>query len=278
MVLMLLSEQIVSSEKKFRSLLEEFFREVYDSSFLPSHGIGHHQRVWQYAGEILAHLNDHGFEPDHNLTDKLIISCFLHDSGMAVERGTRHGSEGRKICERFLAENNLSVSVYEDVLETIENHDNKDYTSLYHPADLMTILSVADDLDAFGFIGIYRYMEKYIARNIPMKDLGLLITENSETRFENFIRTYSFSSTLLEKHTVRVSTIRSFFNAYNQQALYYKFDNQLTAGHCGVAEIIREMMKSNGSEQQIINYSKDFPDPVVQWFFSELEHELSEFR
>jgi len=67
MALMLLSEQIDSSEKKFRNLLEEFFREIYDSSFLPSHGIGHHRRVWRYAKEILHTINDSGFETEPDL-------------------------------------------------------------------------------------------------------------------------------------------------------------------------------------------------------------------
>lgn len=273
---MLLSEKIEFSEKRFRDLLEVYFREIYDSTLLPSHGISHHRRVWNNAREILSHLNDHGFEYESDLTNKLIISCFLHDSGMAVDHGIRHGLEGRRICQRFLSENNLSDSEYEDVLDTIEKHDNKEYASMYHPADLMTILSVADDLDAFGFVGIYRYLEIYIARKKRLEELGSLITENCETRFQNFIRTYSFSSTLLEKHTARFNTLLSFFVAYSQQALYYKFDNQLTAGYCGVAEIIAEMMKHNRSEQQIITYSRNFPDPVIQWFFGELEHELSE--
>ena len=32
--------------------------------------------------------------------------------------------------------------------------------------DLLTVLSVADDLDAFGFTGIYRYSEIYLTRGI----------------------------------------------------------------------------------------------------------------
>ena len=33
-----------------------------------------------------------------------------------------------------------------------------------------TILSVADDLDAFGFTGIYRYLEIYLTRGINPED------------------------------------------------------------------------------------------------------------
>jgi hypothetical protein len=278
MSLMLLSGQIESSEKKFRNLLEEFFRKIYNNSFLPSHGIGHHQRVWHYAKEILHTIRDNGFETEPDLTDKLIISCFLHDSGMVVDPGINHGPESRKFCERFLYENNITETDFTDVLDTITNHDNKEYISKYHPSDLMSILSVADDLDAFGFIGIYRYLEIYLTRNKTLEELGFLITENSENRFRNFINTYSFSSQLIERHSLRFNIINSFFNEYNNQITSYKLDNKPTTGYCGIAKLIREMIQNNLTEQQLINYSKDFPDPVIQWFFGELEHELLEFR
>ena len=38
--------------------------------------------------------------------------------------------------------------------------------------NLLTILSVADDLDAFGFIGIYRYSEIYLTRGIDPEKIG----------------------------------------------------------------------------------------------------------
>jgi HD superfamily phosphodiesterase len=127
MAQMLLPEKIAASEMKYKRLLEEFFRVTFDTSFLPSHGIDHHGRVWHYAKEILHSLNDHGFEIDQSLTHKLIIACFLHDSGMAVDPGFRHGIEGRKLCTDFLSENNLSEFEFSDVLHAIENHDNKEY-------------------------------------------------------------------------------------------------------------------------------------------------------
>ena len=41
------------------------------------------------------------------------------------------------------------------------------------------MLSVADDLDAFGFTGIYRYSEIYLMRGINPNQLGHLIIENA---------------------------------------------------------------------------------------------------
>ena len=278
MVSMLLSEKITYSETKYKRILEEFFRRIFNVSFLDSHGIDHHRRVWQYAKEILDQLANHGIEIDQALVNKLIISCFLHDSGMAVDPGLRHGTEGRKICERFLSENNLYTDEFSDVLFAIEDHDNKDYTEINKPGELLIVLSVADDLDAFGFIGIYRYLEIYIMRNKQMNELGDLIIENSENRFQHFLRTYGFYSALVGKHAKRYDIINSFFNSYNEQASFYKFDNQLVAGYCGVAEVIMQMLKRNKSFSDINSLAHDYPDPVIQWFFAELNNELSEFR
>jgi HD superfamily phosphodiesterase len=273
---MLLSEKIASSETRYRNILEEFFRKVFIISILPSHGIDHHRRVWKYAKDILHQLNDHGFKIDESLTDKLIIACFLHDSGMSVDTGPRHGIEGSKICEKFLIENNLSSDAFSDVLQAIEQHDNKEYTFTNQPGDLRTILSVADDLDAFGFIGIYRFLEIYIIRVTAMQDIGNQIIENSENRFQNFLRTYGFTNELLDKHTKRYSIVCSFFNSYNQQVSWYKFDNQSISGHCGVAEIIKNAMKFRQSDAIVKFRVSDYPDPLIQWFFAELDHELSE--
>jgi HD superfamily phosphodiesterase len=272
-----ISEKIASSEARYRFILEEFFNRIFAQSFLPSHGIDHHRRVWLYAKELLSNLQNQGFYFDQSFSDKLIIACYLHDSGMSVESGFNHGAEGRKICERFLSENNLPVTELTELLQAIEIHDNKEYKSINKPEDLLTILSVADDLDAFGFIGIYRYLEIYIKRNKPLNKIGILIKDNCENRYQNFIVTYRFYNELIERHSGRFEILASFFNSYNQQALYYKFDNLLIAGHCGIAEIISAMMQDNESYNLEFSRGAKFPDPIIQWFFNELNVELSEF-
>ncbi len=275
---MLLSEKISSSESKYLKILEEFFNTIFNTFLLPSHGIDHHKRVWYYAKEIMKDLDAHYFELDESLSDKLIIASFLHDSGMSIETGFRHGLESRKICERFLKERNLSTIEFTEVLDAVENHDNKEYTGINKPGDLLTILSVADDLDAFGFTGIYRFIEIYLARNKPLNELGDLIIDNCETRFRNFLKTYGSCTDLVEKHSKRYEIISSFFNCYNQQVPFYKFDNQATAGYCGVAEIISQRLSSVHLNTRFIRSVIDYPDPVIQWFFGELNNELNNFR
>jgi len=269
-----LSDKIASSEAKFKGILEEYFLKIYDVSYLPSHGIDHHRRVWHYGKEILNHLDNQGLEFSQSFVDQLIISCFLHDSGMSVDQGFGHGAEGRKICENFLKENRFSSDVFSEALYVIENHDNKEYSFVNNPEDLITILSVADDLDAFGYIGIYRYLEIYIARKKPMMELGHLIADNCETRYQHLLRSYGFDSELVRKYTMRYETLSSFFSSYNQQVLHYIFNNQSISGYCGVAEIIGQKLE-NRNTGLTINYNYD---PVIQHFLSELEIELSDFR
>jgi HD superfamily phosphodiesterase len=273
-----LSEKIASSEVKYKFILEEFFNRIFTQSFLPSHGIEHHRRVWHYAKELLSHLVNQGVYFDQSFSDKLIIACYLHDSGMSVDSGFNHGAQGRKICEKFLMENNLPVTELTDVLQAIEIHDNKEYKAINKPEDLLTVLSVADDLDAFGFIGVYRYLEIYIERNKPLNEIGLLIKDNCENRYQNFIVTYRFYDELIERHSKRFEILTSFLNSYNQQALYYKFDNQLIVGYCGIAEIISGMMQDRKSYNLDFSRGAKFSDPVIQWFFNELNFELSEFN
>jgi hypothetical protein len=273
---MLISEKIGTSERKYRILLEFFFKEIFDSSFLPSHGIDHHRRVWNYAKEILQHYNNFSFDLDQSLTDNLIVACYLHDTGMLVDTGLSHGLEGRKICERFLSENKLPLFEFSEAVLAIEHHDNKEYTTINKPENLLSILSAADDLDAFGFIGIYRYIEIYLTRNKPMAEFGNLIINNCEKRFHHFTRTYGFVPYLRDKHSRRFEIIYSFFLSYNQQVISYIFDNQNISGYCGVAEIIAQIQneKRPGFNPVLLNH----PDPGIQWFFVELTNELSEFR
>jgi HD superfamily phosphodiesterase len=275
---MLPSEKISSSESKYLKVLEEFFNKIFDPSLLPSHGLSHHRRVWHYAKEILQEPDIHDFEPEEVFSDKLLIAAFLHDTGMSVDRGIRHGSESRKICERFLMERDLSILEFSDVLDAVENHDNKEYAAINHPRDLLTILSVADDLDAFGFTGIYRYLEIYIAREKPLVEIGHLITGNCESRFQNFLSTYGSCTDLVEKHSKRYETTDSFFSHYNQQVPFYRFDGQKTTGYCGVAEIIGRNINSDPPDKRFINSLLNYPDPVIQWFFTELYNETESFK
>jgi hypothetical protein len=214
-----LTHSIEFAENKYRQLLEEFFNEKWGKNTLYSHDIEHHRRVWNYAKELLKEL---GPEAKHNETlfpQKLLIACYLHDLGMSVDPEIRHGIHSRALCRLFLLNNNLVESDFGDVLDAVEHHDDKEYKNKgFANNEILNILSVADDLDAFGYTGIYRYLEIYIARNVRPEVVGYEIRKNALVRFQNFELKYGNFPELIEKHRKRFLILDHFFFSYNKEA------------------------------------------------------------
>lgn len=263
-----------SAELTYKQILEDYFVSLYDEKSLPSHGIEHHRRVWKYGRELALLLDKHKFLTDRKISDKLIIACYLHDIGMSVDSGTKHGIHSRNLCTRFLTENSIPVIDYQDLLEAVENHDNKEYTSAENRSDLLTILSVADDLDAFGFIGIYRYSEIYLTRGVNLKEIGNLIKENAFKRFNNFEKIFGFNKEIVQKHKKRYEILDNFFSEYNIQIENYKFGGTKPSGYCGVIELLDDQAHHKGVLNDKGTLLKDYlNDPVIRWYFSELELE-----
>lgn len=270
-----LTGNLESAELQFRQVLEDFFISVYDEKTLPSHGIHHHRRVWNNARELLS-LNT-GKKEQNNIKfiSKLIIASYLHDIGMTVEKGVKHGLHSRKLCLEFLSANNLKIADYNDLLETIEYHDRKDYDGSGETSSLLSILSVADDLDAFGFNGIYRYSEIYLTRNIKPEILGNMILENASKRFDNFLKAYSEEKEIIMKHTERYNILFSFFSGYNKQVSNYKFNSPEPKGYCGVVELFIRMIAEKTGLTDIINEQNSYQkDKVISWYINGLKSEI----
>jgi len=270
-----LFDSIKSAEDTYRLNLEEFFNSVYNERSLPSHGIDHHRRVWSYSKEILNLLPFIETSNIPKLTNDLILACYMHDIGMSEDPGIKHGKHSRNLCVKFLQEHNLPVSNFGDVLEAIENHDNKEYSGNDISDDLLAILSVSDDLDAFGYIGIYRYSEIYLTRGIEPEKIGHLIRDNAEKRFQNFIKKFGTINKITDKHSVRYYTIDRFFRKYNEQLPSYSFGSSHPFGYCGVIELFCHMMDRRIELKEIyLESEKYLVDPTIRWYFNELEKEM----
>ena len=76
---------------------------------------------------------------------------------------------------------------------------------------LLKILSIADDLDAFGRTGIKRYLEIYHVRGIPEEDIPRTILENAASRFSNFELFASGNHKFYTKHKKRYLLLRDYF-------------------------------------------------------------------
>lgn len=268
-----LKDKIKSAEQHYRGSLEDFFTSNYPAEYIFSHGIGHHRRVWGYAKELLDHISrDHGTD-DLLFIQKLLISCYLHDIGMAVDPGPRHGQHSRVLCQKFLQENNINQADYKDVLDVLENHDNKNYNEVPGENKLFMLLSISDDLDAFGNTGIYRYVEIYLKRGVAFSSIGKLILENAAQRFQNFTAFFRTSPELIEKYQSNYQVLVSFFKNYNIQAIDYKFNAQNPKGYCGVVEIIADFLNKLTSGQRLTERYKPSEDPIIQKFLESLSEE-----
>jgi HD superfamily phosphodiesterase len=269
-----LTGTIESAERQFRQILEEFFISVYDEKSLPSHGIVHHRRVWNNAKEILYAAFTGNQKISKDFVSSLIIACYLHDIGMSVDPGFRHGIHSRDLTVRFLSANNLNANEFTGLLDAIENHDKKDYTVERDTNDLLTILSVADDLEAFGFTGIYRYSEIYLTRKIKPQIIGEMIIENAEKRFKHFSEIFGDYTELFQKHKKRYNILIGFFTEYNKQVSSYQFDSNKQFGGCGVIELIMKMITDKTDLSDLISLNDNSQeDKVLSWFLQGLKTE-----
>lgn len=264
-----------SAEIRFRQVLEDFFVTVYDEKSLTSHGIEHHRRVWKYARQLTYTISSSDKKFYEDFAEKLIIVCFMHDIGMAVDRGFIHGKHSKSLCIRFLNSQNLKIEDYTDVLEAVENHDNKEYNGTGEVNDLLLVLSVADDLDAFGFTGIYRYSEIYLERKISFSEIGIRIRENAHKRFENFEKHFGFSEELYRVHKLKYELLDSFFEKYNEQLDSYNFESRQPGGYCGAIQLFSKMISDKILITEFLKNSDNYSyDPVIKLLFEGLISEM----
>ena len=108
------------------------------------------------------------------------------------------------------------------MLEAIEHHDDKTYHQsgeLFSgkKINLLSILNVCDDMDAFSYCGIYRYSEIYLLRGISIDELGQQVISNASQRFGNFLTRCMQLPEMIKTHAPRYDTLENFFRQYNAQ-------------------------------------------------------------
>ncbi len=266
---MIMKLDLTSADNELKCSLESFFKKHYPDSYLISHGLDHHRRVWSFARELLeGEHEDH----DKHFISNLLVACYLHDIGMAVDPGIKHGIQSRKLCQEFLDLNHIPEKEYVKALKAIEKHDDKEYKNKTGHSGILRFLSVADDLDAFGFIGIFRYVEIYLERGMPPGSLGDPVIENAGKRFLNFKTSFPDKQDLYQKHFARLSILTDFFGKYNDQLPGYTFGTGNPSGYCGVIELLRNISAGSEPDNAIIQR-----DPVIRNFFESFRKEIEEF-
>ena len=264
-----IADTVNSIEKSYKELIENYFLTVYPLNHLVSHGLIHHRRVWENVKELIMSSAIPTESIDRKFILNTITACYFHDIGMAEDPGIRHGALGRKICTEFLARNNMTIKEFKLALEAIEYHDDKEY--LTHPEDnkVLDILSVADDLDAFGICGVYRYTEIYIKRGVLLRDIGTMIINNARSRFENLEKRQGLSVDFILRQRVRYDYLINFFSEYNKQLNSYNFSSAHPSGFCGIIQILAES-DAPGIQHNIEISTKD---QFITNFFKQLKAE-----
>lgn len=274
-----LLEKINSSESKWLKPLYKHSKSLFEKTHLPSHDAEHHLRVWLHCRGLLIELHKAGIKATHDTIDKAIVACFFHDAGLTLDMGEQHGFLGRKICEEFFRSNpSFLVPDLEEVLDAIEKHDDKskkEVTAMtpYTMKTILKLVSAADDLDALGYIGVFRYAEIYLKRGIPDKEIPKKVCINLRNRFSNFLNTYSGLHKYSEKQKIRYQEIFDFFTELD--ALFAQ-ETEISDSQLTVFKVLKDCLieRKLGINETIEETLSTNTKGYVLWYFSKLRKEL----
>ena len=214
-------QAIEKAEQKWLKALFDYNQSLFSSHNIPSHNQHHHLRVWNYLKDLLQQLTALGYVFPQNFAEQALIATFFHDTGLTKTLDEKHGMESREICKLFF-QSLPAPANFSGILDAIEHHDDKNYTIDYAFAkqelSLHTLLSICDDLDAFGEIGIFRYMEIYLMREIFLKDITLQICNNMQKRFLHFRQHFRFLRDFYAFHQKRYEVSFHFFSKLSHKS------------------------------------------------------------
>jgi len=273
-----ITELIASVENTYLKLLWNKCSNFFESQFIPSHDQYHHLRVWNYVKSLIIELAHYkNFEKAQ--IEQLIIACFFHDTGLSIVLDEKHGIESKKLCQAFINENySNKESIIDEILWAVEKHDDKNYKTItiteLH-SDVLSILSVCDDIDAFGYTGIYRYVEIYLMRGIQFEALGKEIKKNVRKRFLHFIDLYGKLESFSALQEARFAIIDNFFIEFQkaiengEENFQYEIVKHIKTNLIDAKLNVRDYISSVSFENQK-EYIKDFYNKLNLKLFPEL--------
>lgn len=274
-----LTSEINNIEKTWLPPLSNHISTLFANTHLPSHDVDHHLRVWRYCIELILELDRMGVSVEKHTIEGALIASLFHDTGLILDKSERHGYQSRMYCEKFFSANNdYSVSNFTDILFAIEHHDDKRKKTFRNrnnqdQSTILSIVSTADDLDAFGFIGIYRYIEIYLHRGYNPDTMAKAILPNLQDRYSNFVRRYYFLSSFLAKQKVRYTTTKEFFSNLIYQVIA---QNNSSSEEMELVSIINKcnIQSKLDIDSTIAHALKNTSSKVCLDFFGNLKNEL----
>lgn len=274
---------IGQAEEKWLGALYSYARQVYQSTFLPSHDHSHHRRVWNISKQLLREIATLKSSLGPDLVGGVLIAALFHDLGMAQSTREDHGRLGRELCFSWFSDSGLTPpSGFDSILDAIEMHDRKEARinpEAESPPGILSILSVADDLEAMGVIGIYRYAEIYLLRGIPMEDLGGRILENAEHRILN-LTSSAYCPGIIAQYRKQFDELCFFYKQYIRQLKGVEQAERVREGQLGVINYIRSqgMTQKIRPEDLSRRAEEDGKELMIKAFFSKLKNELEKER
>ncbi len=257
---------------------------LFSNAKLPSHDHTHHQRVWNLCKSLLLEISRINSSMDQSLVEGVLVAAYFHDLGMVRSTRENHGRLGRELCDSWFKEKGIALPHrFEEILEAIELHDNKEKGSYSiinrsDPPQILSLLSIADDLEAFGAIGIYRYAEIYLMRNITLTQLGDRILVNAESRFQNLQESCKMFQSIITLHQKEYAILRDFYESYNQQLQNETILEKVDLGHLGVINYIRTLGMEQHISPENFSGSLENEDTIVSTYFRTLKNELEQAR
>jgi HD superfamily phosphodiesterase len=272
-----LEKIIHKTEEKWLHPLADACSQQFAMVHLPSHDQSHHLRVWKYAKILLHHAVKQGIVISETDIERLIITVFFHDQGMSETISKEHGKIGRHICKAYFNKSTIAPPPFiENILQAIEDHDKKDYSNL-NEFDILNFLNLADDLDALGTIGAYRYAEINLLRKIEIQDVPEIVLNNMSARFQHFTKMLGKDRVFIKAQNQRYLAAHNFFKDLAFQMKQVEYRTDLYLGPIGVINFIKnEIIQNKRTPLKVCDYvisqNRDF---YCHHFFERLKKELT---
>lgn len=211
-------------ERLFLPPATDYLQNIFKQGLIPSHDLSHHLRVWAFARQIMESLQNRGEELPGELITSVLLAALFHDTGMISDMGADHGAAGAVIFRNFIDHHRYINADTEIISDAITRHDDKNYsTGITEPLSVLSILSAADDLDAFGITGVLRYWEIYHLRGITPEQIPGKAIINAEGRMDNFRKIYGMLDHLLLKAEERFRVLVEFFSGMEREKARGKY-------------------------------------------------------
>ncbi|MCD6202433.1 MAG: hypothetical protein J7K46_11565 [Bacteroidales bacterium] len=266
-------ETIDAAEHKQLGEAFDFCRKCFSTVYLPSHDETHHLRVWHFAKGLIPGYHKTIRPLSRDQVEGILLAVMLHDTGMSETIDFTHGHASRRLAAMFFSRTPSPPTLTHAILTAIEKHDDKNYASPHSPASdegiILSLLSLADDMDAFGFIGVFRYYEIYVMRAIPSGQVAERVLPNLDHRFNTMEAQLAPWTDLLRKQKKRYLITHNFFVNLQEK----------DPGAKEVIEVFEQHIRipRKNPEQIIPEMLKHKKTTYVSDFFTGMQKELSSF-